>query len=58
MEAREASIINRMNTIEHNASFKKPIEPKIVVPSCPLPAPSASKPIDYPYGMPMNVSKG
>jgi hypothetical protein len=58
MEAWEVSIINRMNTIEHNASFKKPIETKIIVPSCPLPAPSTSKPIDYHYGMPMNVSKG
>ena len=47
-----------MNTIEHNASLKKPIESEIVIPSCSLPAPLASKPIDYPYGMPMNASKG
>jgi hypothetical protein len=58
LEAREAKIINRMNTIEHNASLKKLIESEIIIPSCSLPTPSASKPIDYPYGMPMNASKG
>jgi hypothetical protein len=58
LEAQEAKIINRMNTIEHNARVKKPIESKIAIPSCSLPAPSASKPINYPYGMPMNASKG
>jgi hypothetical protein len=47
-----------MNTIEHNASLKKPIESEIVVPNYSLLAPSASKPIDYPYGMLMNASKG
>lgn len=57
LEAREASIINRMDVIKHNASCKKPIKSKIVVPTCPLPAPSALKPIDYPYGMPMNDPK-
>jgi hypothetical protein len=46
-----------MNTIKHNASFKKPIESGIAVLSSPLPAPSATKPIDYPYGMPMNASR-
>jgi hypothetical protein len=58
LEAQEAKIINRMNTIEHNASLKKSIESEIAVTSCSLPAPSATKPIDYPYGMPMNASKG
>jgi hypothetical protein len=58
LEAQEAKIINRMNTIEHNATVKKPIESEIAISSCSLPAPSASKPINYPYGMPMNASKG
>jgi hypothetical protein len=58
LEAWEAKIINQMNTIEHNASLKKPIESEIAIPSCSLPAPSASKPIEYPYCMPMNASKG
>jgi hypothetical protein len=46
-----------MNTIEHNASIKKPAT-EITVPSCPLLAPLAPKTVDFPYGMPMNGTKG
>ena len=58
LQAREASIINRMDIVHHNASFKKQIDSEIVIPSCPLPTPSAPKTIDFPYGIPMNASKG
>jgi len=58
LEAREARIINPMDVIQHNASFKKAIESEIAVPSCPLPTPSGPETVDFPYGRPMNVTKG
>jgi hypothetical protein len=56
LEAQESKIINRMNTIEHNASLKKPIESEIVVPSYSLLAPSTS--VDTIFGTCQNDQSG
>lgn len=58
LEAQEAKIINRMNTIEHNSSLKRPIDSESTVPPHPLPTTSAPKSTEIPYGMPMGVVGG
>lgn len=56
--AQEVDIINRINNIQHTTSFKKPVNTESIVSSCPLPAPSAPRTIDFPYGIMMNAPKG